>query len=320
MQKRKAIDNVSASTAIELKAEVAQHLEQFEKLRATQGKQTTAKRPDKKPTVWSRQNKGVQERNQRDEKHHLEAIESNTLAKSREQLERKAKIYEAMQRGEYEFDIDSVDEDEMPLIDFDKKYLQERELEEKRNSKKRRIEEEEDNDPWIEYVDEFGRTRIVRRSEVPDLKQEEIEDEGTDEDDYDSEEERKKHISQERIRAAERTDMNHYEADREIRTKGVGFYQFAKDEEERQRQLDKLNKLRAETENARQSAASAASKRKQMLAKNADKIRARKAVLQAKKNQKLKSDTNSNAIETAAVNITEDSVNSFLTSLRKQME
>lgn len=119
------------------------------------------------------------------------------------------------------------------------------------------------------------------------------------------------------IIAADRTDMYHYEADREIRTKGVGFYRFSQDEQERQDQLDKLNKIRKETENARKSAVSSASKRKQMLAQNAEKIRARKAALQAKKHHQLK-DVPKDIQAPSVVN--EQSVTDFLKSVRKQVE
>lgn len=114
---------------------------------------------------------------------------------------------------------------------------------------------------------------------------------------------------------ADRFNINHYEADREIRTKGVGFYGFSKDEDERQAQLSKLNQIRAETENARKSAASASDKRKQLLAKNAERIRARKALLQAKKHQ-LKPEQ----VPNIAPVVNEDSISSFLQSVRKQME
>lgn len=117
---------------------------------------------------------------------------------------------------------------------------------------------------------------------------------------------------------ADRFNMNHYEANREIRTKGVGFYSFAKDEQERQEQLQKLNQIRTETENARSSASSVSEKRKQMLAKNAEKIRARKALLQAKKYHQLKPEQISQNVNGPMVN--EDSVSDFLKSVRKQME
>lgn len=124
MQKNKAIQNVSATTAIDLRAQLAQHVEQFEKTRSSTGKQIKAGKPDKKPTVWTRQNKGVQGRNQKDAQQQLTQVEGSILAKSREQLERKALIYEAMQSGKYQHD-EYENEDQGPLIDFDRKYMQE---------------------------------------------------------------------------------------------------------------------------------------------------------------------------------------------------
>ncbi|KAG2209330.1 hypothetical protein INT46_000543 [Mucor plumbeus] len=324
-KEKNIINNVSATTAIDLKAELAQHVEQFEKTRAISGKQSTAKRPDKKPTVWTKQNKGVDERNQRDKVKQLEAVQGDVLQRSREQLEKKARLYEAMQSGE--FNVDEMDDEKMPLVDFDRKYFQERELEKQKeeaaseNKRKKRKQNEkdgdDDNDPWVEFEDEFGRTRIVRRSELPSTHQQQRYSDS----DYDSEDDENHAYlqKQQRYEAADRSNMNHFEADREIRTKGVGFYQFSKDEQERRAQLDKLNRLRAETENARNSQASASSKRKQMLAQNAEKIRARRAALKAKKHHQLKPDQQI-PTDQGPTNVTEDSVTDFLKSIRKQVE
>ncbi|KAK4519847.1 uncharacterized protein ATC70_010091 [Mucor velutinosus] len=332
-KEKNIINNVSATTAIDLKAELAQHVEQFEKSRASLGKQSTAKRPEKKQTVWTRQNKGIHERNQRDKVTQLEDVQGDVLQRSREQLEKKARLYEAMRSGEgFDAYDEEQDEEKRPLVDFDKKYFQERDLERQKEEaaaaaaaaaarkKRKRNDEEDDNDPWVEFEDEFGRTRIIRRSELPSTEQQQHHHR-SDDSDYDSEEEENKAylIAQQRYKAADRSDMSHYEAGREIRTKGVGFYQFSKDEQERQAQLDKLNRLRTETENARNSQASASSKRKQMLAQNAEKIRARKAALKAKKHHQLKPEQQI-PTEQGPAEVTEDSVTDFLKAMRKQVE
>jgi len=44
----------------------------------------------------------------------------------------------------------------------------------------------------------------------------------------------------------------HYDGTREIRTKGVAFYQFSQDEELRQQQMTDLQSARAETEYERE--------------------------------------------------------------------
>ncbi|KAF1805824.1 hypothetical protein V8B55DRAFT_1488411 [Mucor lusitanicus] len=326
-KEKNIINNVSATTAIDLKAELAQHVEQFEKSRASLGKQSTAKRPEKKQTVWTRQNKGIHERNQRDKVARLEDVQSDVLQRSREQLEKKARLYEAMRSGEALDAYDEEqDEEKKPLVDFDRKYFQERDLERQKEAaaaaaaqkkRKRHDDDDDEDDPWVEFEDEFGRTRIIRRSELPSTEQRHR----SDDSDYDSEEEEKKAylVAQQRYKAADRSNMNHFEADREIRTKGVGFYQFSKDEQERQAQMAKLNRLRAETENARSSQASASSKRKQMLAQNAEKIRARKAALKAKKHHQLKPEQQIPA-EQGPAKVTEDSVTDFLKAMRKQVE
>lgn len=44
----------------------------------------------------------------------------------------------------------------------------------------------------------------------------------------------------------------HYDASREVRAKGAGFYQFSADEETRKKQMEELQQARKETENIRQ--------------------------------------------------------------------
>ena len=51
-----------------------------------------------KPTVWGRQNKGVSSRSARDVD--LEAVSKPTLDAARAALERKAKIYEKLRKGQ----------------------------------------------------------------------------------------------------------------------------------------------------------------------------------------------------------------------------
>lgn len=46
----------------------------------------------------------------------------------------------------------------------------------------------------------------------------------------------------------------HYDASKEVRAKGAGFYQFSADEETRKKQMDDLQKARVDTEKAREEA------------------------------------------------------------------
>lgn len=158
----------------------------------------------------------------------------------------------------------------------------------------------------MEYVDEFGRTRIVRQSEVPTQQE--------DDDDLSSEGSSPRlFVPRDPDELATRADIIHYDSTKEVRTRGVGFYQFALDEEERAEQMRRLNELRQETEEARRNARSAADKRKAALKKNAEKIHARRAELLAKKKQKTEEQQHT-------TNIDEDSITQFLKSVRKKVE
>jgi len=122
---------------------------------------------------------------------------------------------------------------------------------------------EDDDDPVIEYEDEFGRVRTARRSEVPrELRpRDDAQNEDEDEDIviynpvnhfpiYIPSEERIAEISKEY--AEDTNPLNvHYDASKEVRAKGAGFYQFSADEETRKKQMEELKNVREETEKTR---------------------------------------------------------------------
>lgn len=122
---------------------------------------------------------------------------------------------------------------------------------------------EHEDDPVIEYEDEFGRIRTARRSEVPRelMPRENATNEDEDEDiiiynpvnhypTYKPSEERIAEIAKEY--AEESNPLNvHYDATGEVRAKGAGFYQFSGDEETRRRQMEELKTAREETEKSR---------------------------------------------------------------------
>ena len=121
---------------------------------------------------------------------------------------------------------------------------------------------EDDDDPVIEYEDEFGRIRTAKRSEVPREfhPRHDVQDEDEDEDIvihnpvnylpiYTPSEERIAEISKE---YADTNPLNvHYDASKEVRAKGAGFYQFSADEETRKKQMEELKNVREETEKTR---------------------------------------------------------------------
>jgi len=90
------------------------------------------------------------------------------------------------------------------------------------------------------------------------------------------------HDAGRRAAAASKPIEVHYNADEEIRTKGVGFFKFARDEEERQAQLRALNELRQQTDAQRARAAKLREQRQSRLSTRQE--LARKKLAQAKSN------------------------------------
>lgn len=63
--------------------------------------------------------------------------------------------------------------------------------------------------------------------------------------------ERMARLAEKRERSLTPPEEVHYDASKEIRSKGVGFYQFSRDEGERKRQMEELGRERGETERVR---------------------------------------------------------------------
>lgn len=92
-----------------------------------------------------------------------------------------------------------------------------------------------DSTKLVEYVDEFGRTRLVKPEEKATL-------------DAEREETMQLFLKLQE----ESAGPSHYDAGKEVRTKGIGFFKFAQDESERQRQMKALDDLRQNTTEERE--------------------------------------------------------------------
>ncbi|KAF7330505.1 hypothetical protein MVEN_02490000 [Mycena venus] len=159
---------ISAGSFLDLKAELSKQEDELARNKAA-GKPNYivggVKRPDKKPTVWARQNKGVSARASRDIE--LEAISKPTLESARAALERKAKIYDKLKKGQTGGLNDK--QYESLLVDFDSKPSDHYESDSDDVDESVEVARPlvDDDDPIVEYEDEFGRIRTARRSEVP---------------------------------------------------------------------------------------------------------------------------------------------------------
>ncbi|KAH6610652.1 hypothetical protein Trco_000672 [Trichoderma cornu-damae] len=199
--------------------------------------------------------------------------EAQELERARRKMESKARLYAAMKRGDYV----PKDNEAAPLVDFDRKWAENVEGKDdyETSSSDGESGNGSDSEQVIEYEDEFGRTRRGTRADKERMERrirrgllgaEELERMSARPsapsnliygdaiqamafapDDPGKMEE----LARRRDRSATPPEMKHYDADHEIRTKGVGFYKFSKDEETRTQEMKSLQEERLRTEEQR---------------------------------------------------------------------
>ncbi|KZT41313.1 hypothetical protein SISSUDRAFT_1059653 [Sistotremastrum suecicum HHB10207 ss-3] len=253
---------VTATSFWDLKSELVKQEETFSKAKSLGNNAIVGgvKRADKKPSKWELPNKGVHGRASRDVE--WEALSKPTLESTRAALEKKAAIYEKLRKGKS--GGLSEKQYEALLVDFDEKANnQPFESDSEDEDESLTVPVDPADDPMVEYEDEFGRVRTVRKSEVPRefmaAKEEIVEQE------YDPYliknpvnhfpvyEPSAERLAQIKETYSEENNplASRYDASGDNRAKGAAFYQFSKDEEERQRQMEELRKTREETQKNR---------------------------------------------------------------------
>ncbi|KAF9138832.1 hypothetical protein BGX30_008711 [Mortierella sp. GBA39] len=158
------------------------------------------------------------------------------------------------------------------------------------------------DDPWVEHVDEFGRSRLVRQSEIPapEPSRDCHDSPGIynpanpfpvfrNQDAIDKEEwikdatgEMTRGAARRRPGYSQANKVRHYDNTAERRARGVGFYAFSQDEEERAKQMRELLEMRNQTETSR-------SKHRTLKDKRREEIEARKILIQQKRLKSLAS-------------------------------
>lgn len=164
------------------------------------------------------------------------AYELEQLAKSAEALENKSRLYRGLERGRVDVTNLSSAQRENLLVDFGVKDIPAHDDfafssdVDSDSSAPSDSDSGSDGSDWIEFEDEFGRQRLVKRAEFEALQNE-------------------------RSHAHQLLDPDfqpcRYTEGYEIRNKGVAFYRFAADESERQTQQQQLRELRLKTEEGR---------------------------------------------------------------------
>ena len=195
-------------------------------------------------------------------------MDEGVLHRSKRKMEEKARKYSKMKRGELGEDGEGDE-----LVDFDRKWAENGEREESTDDDAG----DERTNEIVDYEDEYGRARRGTRAEAERMErrktnavrgQEELDRMSArpampsnliygdtvqvaafnpDEPVYEKMEE----LARKRDRSATPPEQKHYEADKEFRIKGVGFFNFSKDEKVREREMEALEKERLDTERVR---------------------------------------------------------------------
>ncbi|KAK2889372.1 hypothetical protein Q8A67_014747 [Cirrhinus molitorella] len=296
MDKKKKPYSVTASSLVDLKAELYRKQEQFKHDRLGQdaGAAQKSKPKIKKPNIWSKQNEGVNARAQRDVQQTAE--EENTLDKSRQKLEEKARLYEQMTKG----DFPDEETESLFLVDFTQKIINQRNEPHPHtvNISGDRDGEDSDvnipvppplnaNEEWVDYVDALGRSRRCLRKDLPNFQKMDQEFQnkrvtGADRtllsDDMRREMQREEWEREEEEQMKKPVGPIHYEniREQEAREMGVGYFAFAQDEDQRRKQRETLDMLRDQTTDQRHKREQLKEKRKALLKARLAKVRMRR--------------------------------------------
>ncbi|XP_041638984.1 coiled-coil domain-containing protein 174 [Cheilinus undulatus] len=292
MDKKKKPFDVTASSLVDLKAELYRKQEQFkqEKLgQESSGSGFTTK--SKKPNIWSKQNAGVAARAEKDAEQLAE--EQNSLETSRRKLEEKAKLYEQMTKG----DFPDEETEGLFLVDFTQKIIDKKRETLAKCEIKTEDEERHDlslipppqnpGEEWVDYVDSLGRSRRCMKKDLPGFQKMDQDLTGKAKASSDktllSEDMRRELQRQEWEREEEEAMKRpvgpiHYEdiKGQEARELGVGYFAFAQDEEQRRKQRETLDMLRDQTTEQRNKREQLKDKRQAILQARLAKVRQRK--------------------------------------------
>lgn len=262
---------------------------QLSSLINTSNDSTTRPKPTrtkaKKEDIFTTHNRNAAARAQRDlddaanpafaQKHTTngEGLDRTLWERSKRKMEEKARLYAAMKRGDVE------DENERFAVDFDRKWAERHvsgEEEEEDLSEQDDDEDEDEHDrETVEYIDEFGRTRQGTRADAARAARQARGQADMAGDKFTARPSapsgiiygdtiqheafnpdmpiamQMEELAKKRDRSLTPPPDVHFDATREVRQKGTGFFQFSEDADERKRQMDELERERKETERVR---------------------------------------------------------------------
>ncbi|KAI4125987.1 MAG: hypothetical protein LQ341_006921 [Variospora aurantia] len=207
-------------------------------------------------------------------------VDAEELHRSKRKMEEKARLYASMKRGDYvppsgKSSSNNNNAEEHSLVDFDRKWAED--LEAGRQDPETSSDDGNDDseaESLVDYEDEFGRQRRLTKSErdretrrrnalsyaesqlqsfaarpvAPSnvIRGDTIQSAAFNPDLTISEQ--MEELARKRDKSLTPPPETHYDASKEIRSKGVGFYAFSQDETERKREMAELERQRGETE------------------------------------------------------------------------
>ncbi|XP_023279207.1 coiled-coil domain-containing protein 174 [Seriola lalandi dorsalis] len=318
MDKKKTPFQVTASSLVDLKAELYRKQEKFKQEKLEQentGAGFKSKSKVKKPNVWSKQNAGVSARAERDAEQLAE--EKNNLDTAKRKLEEKAKLYDQMTKG----DFPDEETEGLFLVDFTQKIIdKKRQSLAQRDTEREEDEERDDLTPipapqnpeeeWVDYVDALGRSRRCMKKDLPDFKKmdQDLKGQGktSTEKTLLSEDMRRELQRQEWEREEEEALKRpvgpiHYEDIRgqEARELGVGYFAFSQDQDQRRKQRETLDMLRDQTTDQRSKRERLKDKKQAILQARLAKVRQRKMKTKLDGNEEAEREENEGEEEEA---------------------
>lgn len=275
----------SSAGLIDLKAELFRKQEELRQAKAksaadwTKGKKTEQ---HGKKDIWNKKNSGVQGRATKDLAEKQE--EEDIMEKSRKALEEKSKIYDKIASFT---GIPDEDGSEGYLVDFQKKAV-DRLVEERTGVKEPETITSAQGEEWVDYVDTFGKARTCLKEDLIHMQQ--LKDDAVVNDGQlklkegatllsaDMKRELRRQQWEKEAEEAAKNGPIHYANVQfdEIRTHGTGFYQFSKDDNLRQEQMDLLNDIREQTKQAQDLSQRIKEKRKAAMEARLAKVRERR--------------------------------------------
>lgn len=227
-------------------------------------------------------------------------------------MEEKARLYASMKRGDYVPPSNGgTNKEENALVDFDRKWA---EAESAAGEEGRKYDTESDDggdsgseeEEMVEYEDEFGRLRRGTKSDAArEQRRQNAQSYASEElDRMKARPERPERLivgdtiqaaafnpdarmatqmeelARKRDRSMTPPEEVHYDARKEVRSKGVGFYSFSKDSEGRKREMEALGKEREETERGKRERGERKEKREKA-------VEERKRVIAQKRGERL---------------------------------